>query len=53
MGALDYPVDLLEIQVLDDSTDDTADVARRCVGDLRATASSAIGTYPTLCRYPT
>jgi cellulose synthase/poly-beta-1,6-N-acetylglucosamine synthase-like glycosyltransferase len=28
--AIDYPRDLLEIQVLDDSTDESADVARRC-----------------------
>jgi cellulose synthase/poly-beta-1,6-N-acetylglucosamine synthase-like glycosyltransferase len=27
--ALDYPRELLEIQILDDSTDDTRDVARR------------------------
>jgi cellulose synthase/poly-beta-1,6-N-acetylglucosamine synthase-like glycosyltransferase len=29
--ALDYPRHLLEIQVLDDSTDETCDVARECV----------------------
>ncbi|HET9794894.1 MAG TPA: glycosyltransferase, partial [Thermoanaerobaculia bacterium] len=28
VAALDYPRELLEIQVLDDSTDDTADIAR-------------------------
>ncbi len=28
---LDYPVDKLEIQVLDDSTDDTVDVVKECV----------------------
>ena len=28
---LDYPSELLEIQVLDDSDDDTTDLARRCV----------------------
>ncbi|HEV3343560.1 MAG TPA: glycosyltransferase [Pirellulales bacterium] len=28
--ALDYPRDKLQVQVLDDSTDDSADVARRC-----------------------
>jgi len=27
---LDYPAELLEIQVLDDSTDDTAEIARAC-----------------------
>ncbi|MGE5199830.1 MAG: cellulose synthase family protein [Rhodospirillaceae bacterium] len=31
---LDYPRDLLEIQVLDDSTDETVDVARRAVARL-------------------
>lgn len=29
--AIDYPADRLQIQVLDDSTDDTADLARRAV----------------------
>jgi cellulose synthase/poly-beta-1,6-N-acetylglucosamine synthase-like glycosyltransferase len=29
--ALDYPRDLLDIQVLDDSTDETVDIARQCV----------------------
>ena len=33
---IDYPRDLLEIQVLDDSTDETADVARRAVERLAA-----------------
>ena len=28
--AIDYPPELLEVQVLDDSTDESADVARRC-----------------------
>lgn len=28
---IDYPRELLEIQVLDDSTDDTAEIAKRCV----------------------
>ncbi|HKA36833.1 MAG TPA: cellulose synthase family protein [Thermoanaerobaculia bacterium] len=31
VAALDYPRELLEIQVLDDSTDETRDVARRAV----------------------
>lgn len=35
VGALDYPRDRLEVQVLDDSTDDTTDIARRVVGELR------------------
>ena len=33
---LDYPRDRLEIQVLDDSTDDTSDIVRRMVGEARA-----------------
>jgi cellulose synthase/poly-beta-1,6-N-acetylglucosamine synthase-like glycosyltransferase len=36
VAALDYPRDLLEIQVLDDSTDGTSDTARREVERLRA-----------------
>ena len=41
VAALDYPRDLLEIQVLDDSIDETSDVARRVIarstlGDTRA-----------------
>jgi len=34
--AFDYPVGKHEIQVLDDSTDDTVDLVRRLVGELRA-----------------
>jgi cellulose synthase/poly-beta-1,6-N-acetylglucosamine synthase-like glycosyltransferase len=33
---LDYPADLLEVQVLDDSTDETQEVARNCVERYRA-----------------
>jgi cellulose synthase/poly-beta-1,6-N-acetylglucosamine synthase-like glycosyltransferase len=33
---LDYPGDRLQIQVLDDSTDDTADLARRLVAEYRS-----------------
>ena len=33
---LDYPRDLLEIQVLDDSTDETLNVTRKCVAEYRA-----------------
>jgi cellulose synthase/poly-beta-1,6-N-acetylglucosamine synthase-like glycosyltransferase len=36
VAALDYPRDRLEIQVLDDSTDETQDVARAAVERLRA-----------------
>ena len=32
---LDYPRHLLEIQVLDDSTDETTDIAAQCVSDLK------------------
>jgi glycosyltransferase involved in cell wall biosynthesis len=35
-GALDYPRELLEIQVLDDSTDETVAIAREAVEELRA-----------------
>jgi cellulose synthase/poly-beta-1,6-N-acetylglucosamine synthase-like glycosyltransferase len=33
---LDYPADRLEVQVLDDSTDETTGIARRCVEHWRA-----------------
>jgi len=32
---IDYPKELLDIQVLDDSTDETVEVARRCVEEYR------------------
>src|SRR6202162_834814 len=35
VAALDYPRELLEIQVLDDSSDETGDVARRVVARYR------------------
>jgi cellulose synthase/poly-beta-1,6-N-acetylglucosamine synthase-like glycosyltransferase len=35
MGALDYPTDCLEIQVLDDSTDDTSAIIAEAVSRLR------------------
>ena len=31
--SIDYPRELIDIQVLDDSTDETAEVARKCVDD--------------------
>jgi cellulose synthase/poly-beta-1,6-N-acetylglucosamine synthase-like glycosyltransferase len=40
-GALDYPRDRLEIQVLDDSTDGTLDVAGREVAELKRRGISA------------
>jgi cellulose synthase/poly-beta-1,6-N-acetylglucosamine synthase-like glycosyltransferase len=33
---IDYPKDLLEVQVLDDSTDDTADIARATIEKMKA-----------------
>ena len=35
VSKLDYPVDLLTIQVLDDSTDETAEIAARMVADIK------------------
>ena len=35
VAQLDYPRHLLDIQVLDDSTDETTAIARRCVAELR------------------
>src|ERR1700694_1497037 len=35
VSELDYPRDLLHIQVLDDSTDDTRDITRACAEELR------------------
>src|SRR4026207_2327646 len=36
VSEIDYPRELLQIQVLDDSTDDTRELTARCVSDLRA-----------------
>ena len=36
VSALDYPRDLLQIQVLDDSTDDTREITSSCAAELRA-----------------
>src|SRR5262245_45163182 len=41
-GSLDYPEDRLEIQVLDDSTDETVGIARRAVDALRARGIDAV-----------
>jgi cellulose synthase/poly-beta-1,6-N-acetylglucosamine synthase-like glycosyltransferase len=41
VAAIDYPRDLLEIQVLDDSTDETREIAARAVGRCRARGYSA------------
>jgi cellulose synthase/poly-beta-1,6-N-acetylglucosamine synthase-like glycosyltransferase len=37
VASIDYPRDRLEIQVLDDSTDETTEIARRKADELRAT----------------
>src|SRR5688500_7630295 len=42
VAAIDYPRDRLEIQVLDDSTDETQAIARRKVDELRARGFDAI-----------
>ncbi|NIQ99513.1 MAG: glycosyltransferase [Gemmatimonadales bacterium] len=41
-GKLDYPKDLLEVQVLDDSTDDTSQAVARAVSQLRAKGVQAV-----------
>ncbi|HET7540831.1 MAG TPA: cellulose synthase family protein [Polyangiaceae bacterium] len=41
-GALDYPSDRLELQVLDDSTDETQAIARAAVEDLRERGINAV-----------
>ena len=42
ISELDYPRDKLEIQVLDDSTDETRELTERSVGDLRARGFDAV-----------
>ncbi|QDU70105.1 glycosyltransferase [Engelhardtia mirabilis] len=44
-GALDYPADRLEIQVLDDSLDETRDLAAQAVAVLRARGLDAIHLF--------
>src|SRR3954467_122812 len=41
-GALDYPLDRLELQVLDDSTDETQAIARAAVDELRERGINAV-----------
>src|SRR6516225_8559367 len=42
VGRIDYPKDKLEIQVLDDSTDDTVELAQREVNKLRSEGFDAV-----------
>jgi cellulose synthase/poly-beta-1,6-N-acetylglucosamine synthase-like glycosyltransferase len=42
VGGLDYPAELLEIQVLDDSSDETRTIARAAVDALRARGINAV-----------
>src|SRR5215472_11623014 len=42
VGRIDYPKDKLEIQILDDSTDDTVELAQREVNKLRAEGFDAV-----------
>jgi cellulose synthase/poly-beta-1,6-N-acetylglucosamine synthase-like glycosyltransferase len=44
---IDYPKDRLEIQVLDDSTDETREIARRKVDELRARGFDAVYIHRT------
>jgi len=41
-GSLDYPTDRLELQVLDDSTDETERIARAAVDELRERGIDAV-----------
>ena len=45
VAAFDYPRHLLEIQVLDDSTDETSDVVRRCVAEFRSRGLDIVALY--------
>jgi cellulose synthase/poly-beta-1,6-N-acetylglucosamine synthase-like glycosyltransferase len=47
VARLDYPADLLEIQVLDDSTDETVEVVHRTVGRLRAGGVNIVHLHRT------
>ncbi len=44
---IDYPNHLLEIQVLDDSTDETVSVARKLVADMQAQGKNAVYLHRT------
>src|SRR4051812_18648785 len=47
VSAIDYPKDKLEIQVLDDSTDETVEIARKKVEELRARGYDAVYIHRT------
>ncbi|MGA2449852.1 MAG: glycosyltransferase [Polyangiaceae bacterium] len=47
IGELEYPRDRLEIQVLDDSTDETCVIAQRAVEDLRRSGIDAVFIHRT------
>jgi cellulose synthase/poly-beta-1,6-N-acetylglucosamine synthase-like glycosyltransferase len=47
ISELDYPRDKLEIQVLDDSTDETRELTERSVADLRARGFDAVVLHRT------
>ena len=45
--AIDYPRELLEVQVLDDSTDETCGIARACVERMRAAGHDVVYVHRT------
>lgn len=47
MGQLDWPHDRLEIQLLDDSTDDSVEIGRQAVERLRARGIDAVSLHRT------
>ena len=49
---IDYPLDRLQIQVLDDSTDHSAEIAKRCVDQWRAKNDTLIGHCERIGRDP-
>ncbi len=44
---LDYPAELLQIQVLDDSSDETKNIVQRCVAGLRAKGLNIVHVHRT------
>ena len=47
IAAIDYPKDKLEIQVLDDSTDETVEIAKRKVEELKARGFDVVYRHRT------